>query len=555
MTNGESTDDGTADDDLHKTKVRPNGLAAHAQGFMAAQQMQGNGSGVPARAARGMLGQDTFEERDVYETLGYKKQLTVEHYWNRYLRQDLAKPIVEAPARKSWGEWPAVDDDDESEEQSEFEQAVSDLDELTDVNPLNALKRADILAGIGHFGVLVIGVADGEDMATPVSPGSVPDDPGEAIQYLTPLPEDAVDEIQPVTDGQSDRFGKPEFYQVDFNQGDRRRNSSLSPTIGSFGGAKLVHHSRVIHIPTEHTMESDLLGRPRLEACWNRLVDVEKLVGSTAEMAWRGADYGLVLNTDPDALASMSDNMYETWKDDVEDEAQAWYHGLQPYMRMAGMEVETLGGDMTDPTGAVQTQLKLISAATSIPIRILVGSERGELASSQDEAAWLGYVSDRQESYNSPVIFRAFIDRLREWDVLPDPSGGRYDVEWPELFELNELEQADVMAQKAQALSKGANALVTAEIMTPGEFRKEVLGWDAEVGSEAGEAVPSADVTPPVDPERDGTEPPADPGGDDPDDGEQPDTGPADDELDRLRDELDENDPQVVEMFKRLRSD
>ena len=49
------------------------------------------------------------------------------------------------------------------------------------------------------------------------------------------------------------------------------------------------------------------------------------------------------------------------------------------------MDVHELGGELQDPTGAIDNILKLISAGTGIPLRKLTGSERGELASTQDD--------------------------------------------------------------------------------------------------------------------------------------------------------------------------
>ena len=50
-------------------------------------------------------------------------------------------------------------------------------------------------------------------------------------------------------------------------------------------------------------------------------------------------------------------------------------------IRTQGMELNTLGGAVANPQGPLDVIIKLVSVASGIPIRILTGSERGELAS------------------------------------------------------------------------------------------------------------------------------------------------------------------------------
>jgi hypothetical protein len=97
-----------------------------------------------------------------------------------------------------------------------------------------------------------------------------------------------------------------------------------------------------------------------------------------------------------------------------------------------------------------------ISGGAGIPKRQLIGSERGELASSQDESNFLGTVAGRQEHDAEPGILRPVLDRLIATGVLPEPEGGSYTVEWPSLFELTEEEQSQVALNLAQALKNAA---------------------------------------------------------------------------------------------------
>src|SRR5207249_1155573 len=80
----------------------------------------------------------------------------------------------------------------------------------------------------------------------------------------------------------------------------------------------------------------------------------------------------------------------------------------------------------------------------------LFGNEAGELASSMDQATYYGMINERQEHFAEPQLVRAFIDKLLALHALPAPETGAYIVQWPTLFELTELEQADANLKRAQ---------------------------------------------------------------------------------------------------------
>lgn len=442
----------------------------------------------------GAAGSQFGGDRDLYDTLGYDKQIDIDQYWEKYLRQDIARTIVDAPAVTSWREMPDIEDDDDTENTTPFEDDVQTVVDAT--NALEHFKNVDRLAGIGHYGVLVIGFADGGDLSDEVQPAALPSDPEDAIAYMMPMAEDRVDRIDLVDDPTSPQFGMPAAYDIDFTQGN---TSEISATVSSLGKTRRVHASRVIHVPTENALQSKLMGRPRLEAVWNRLEDLAKVIGASAEMAWRGADYGLALNADAEAAAQMSPDQRRALNEDIEEEAQAYYHGLQPFLRLAGVDVERLGGETHDPSGITDELLKLIAGETGIPKRILTGSEQGELASTQDRATFLGRISERQQHYNEPVILRSWVDMLVQYGIVTSPTEDGYEANWPDLFELSEVEQAEVANKKASALSSAANAVMAAPIASEGEVRQELFGWGPELGSEVGET----GAPPPTDPRQD----------------------------------------------------
>jgi hypothetical protein len=465
---------------------------------------------------------ETFDgDRNLYDTLGYEETPTVTDYRQRYFRQDTARTIVDKPAKATWREAPELTDDDgDDDTQTGFERDVETL--FREHELLSRFEAVDRLAGIGHFGVLVLGFRDGKPLNEPVEPGSLagPSD----VAYLMPLGEDRVDSWALVEDETDERFGLPERYSIDFSRDDKYSERTTDDDI------REVHYSRVVHVPAGNTLDNQLFGRPRLEAVYNRLQDLEKVVGASAEYMWRAADYGLALKADPEHAGQLNEDQ----RDRLEDEIEAWYHDLQPFMRLSGMDVERLGGGETDPTGIVEQLLKLIAGETGIPQRILTGSERGELASTQDRASWLGRVAERQQNFAEPKILRATFDRFIEYGAVADPSDG-YDAAWPNLFELSEVERAEVAQKLAAALKQTRRQGSGEPVMSQGEVRAEIFGLDPELGSEVDidENLPEQGLP---DDARDMLPP------------DQREDGPPD-----PPDEVDEDDPEIQEQFELLR--
>jgi hypothetical protein len=60
-------------------------------------------------------------------------------------------------------------------------------------------------------------------------------------------------------------------------------------------------------------------------------------------------------------------------------------------------------------------------------------------------------IGQRQRAFAEPVLVRAFIDRLLDWQALPAPETRAYDVQWPTLYRQSEKEIADANLKRAQA--------------------------------------------------------------------------------------------------------
>jgi hypothetical protein len=122
----------------------------------------------------------------------------------------------------------------------------------------------------------------------------------------------------------------------------------------------------------------------------------------------------------------------------------------------------------------------MISAVKGIPVRILLGSEVGELASTQDRNSWLEKISGRREEYADPCIIRPFVDRCIKYGVLPEAKDD-YSVKWQDLFAMGDKEKADIGNTRATALkSYGTSGPSIESIIPPVAFYRYFLGLDED---------------------------------------------------------------------------
>jgi len=394
-------------------------------------------------------------DRDLYQALGYKSQLNFDDFFQRYKRQDIAKAVIDRPVKATWqGELELIESNEVDE--TEFEKAWRRLNR--DMGLKSRLSRLDRLTGIGRYGILLLGLDDAstsEAWQNPVKTGA------RKLFYVKPLSEDSAKINKYEERPSNERYGMPYLYEINVTDA----NSNNSKKI-------LVHYSRIIHV-TDNPLESDVFGTPRLEPIFNRLMDIEKVAGGDAEMFWRGARPGYHGKLDPDYQAT------QAFKDDLKAQVDEFEHNLRRILINEGVEMKALDQQVTDPSSHMDVQLKLISSETGIPVRILTGSERGELASSEDRSEWLSYIQTRREEHAEPCILRPVIDRFIDYGILPEPEE-EYSVHWSELFAQSEKMRVDIGKSRANAIAEYTRNPLAMEVVPPSVFMEKCLGFTSD---------------------------------------------------------------------------
>jgi hypothetical protein len=405
-----------------------------------------------------VLGKSFNGKRDLYDVLGYKTTPVFADYLAIYERDGLATRIVDAVSDETWREPPFLLDEgqestDAEDSPSELQKAFSELADRLDLYA--SFADLDAMCGIGRFSLLFLGMSG--DLKQPATSGG-------QLAYVTVYDEGQV-EIKGEDlnkDSQNERFGLPERYWICMDESKPTNKTE-------------VHWTRVIHV-MEGRGRSRLYGVPRLKKIFNRLYDLEKVVGSSSEAFWLMIYRGMAFTAKEGAkLPAEGTDEDKAMRQAMDD----YVNGLKRYIALDDMEANSLGGDAV--TGKEQFEMicSYLAGSTNIPQRILLGSERGELASSQDDSNFADYIKSRQTHFAEPRVLRPFIERMGNFGLLPVPE--KYVIEWPSLFTLNELEKADLAVKVAEALTTASNG--APDTIMPGKvFGKRYLNYVPQPG-------------------------------------------------------------------------
>lgn len=399
------------------------------------------------------MGQRFGGLRDYYEVFGYKKNLVYDDLLIKYIRQGLASRIVDAPAQALWDNPPLITSNND-----EWNAAWARM--VTKHAMWEAILRLDKLAGLGRYSCLLIGTNAPQSIDKP--PRSVSNEGKlRELLYFQAYSQKTA-EIKTINgDTSSSQYLLPETYTLyPFRQDD----VGLMTKIEGSMPATIAHYSRILHI-AENTLENQVYGTPRLERVFNDLDDMLKVSGGTAETYWTTSNRGMQVDIDKDMELTAAD------AEDLSEELDEYVHQMRRVIRTRGVKINNLGSDIPKPEETFNMLISLISGATGIPRRILIGAEAGQLASEQDRANWAERIVSRRKHFAEPVVIYPLISKLTNLGILPSGEDITVTVTWPDAYQLNPLELAQKAAQHARSMTNfaaGIDKLVKLKKGTPG---------------------------------------------------------------------------------------
>lgn len=349
----------------------------------------------------------------------------------------------------TWGDGFSIFDDPDPSNVTIFEQTIIDI--FSEHSLWEKILRADICSRLGRYGVLLIGAPGESDTELPHSSS------GSKLLYFLPLTErDAkIQETDLNTDRENPRYGMPEFYRIS------------SPELSNKSRELRTHYTRVIHF-ADGLLDSDLYGQPVLGPIFNRLMDRNKLIGGGAEAAWNLMDPGYHADINPEV------EYKEGEEDALRESVENMRHDLERFLVTRGVTLKQFASAVPDFSANSQHIIEEIAGTVGEPVGVLMGREKGDVASTQDRSNRTDRIYDRRNRSAYPRV-RTLIDRFIAYGYVPKPIGGKYDILPPEEDESTELEKSELVLKLAQANKAQSEADGTI-ILASNEIRDDIYG-------------------------------------------------------------------------------
>ncbi len=418
---------------------------------------------------RANLSRSLFNEnRDINFACGYPNFISIANYKAMYDRVGLANRVVRLAPEESWRVDPVITEEEKAAD-TDFEKDWKALQKEHHI--YSYLQRVDILSRIGRFGVLLIGISDGETLDKPVTnidenTGKVNKTPTEyELLYLRPFDESFVQIKLTETEISSPRFGFPKMYTIRFENTSNANITSVTRTMD-------VHWTRILHVADNREV-SEINGVPTQKPVYNRVLDYRKILGGSGEFFWKGAFPGYSFEINKDLKNPTLDAT------SIREEFKKYTDGTQRYLALEGVTAKSLAIQAVSPKEHVLAQLQSVALTLGIPLRILLGSEQAKLASVQDKETWNIRVARRQNQYLSPFMVEPMVQRLIDLGIIKAPKDG-FISSWPDLNAPTDKDKAEIGRIRAEALSKYIAGDISS-IMTFEDFLIHVLKLESEV--------------------------------------------------------------------------
>lgn len=429
---------------------------------------------------------------------GWPDRVAFNDTFKAYTRNGIAKAAVNKTIEKTWQTMPWLLEKARDGSEGTGKAKVKETPLEAELRKLFAklrfwqqLMTADRMSMVGAYGGVILRLADNRPWNEPVGTvtGRI-----NGLRGIIPAWEGQLTVSQWDTDERSPTYGEPLMYQFIESAIDVTGTTHMT----SAGRNVLIHPSRVVIWSEDATVR----GRSSLEAGFNDLIDLEKVKGAGGEGFYKNARSNPVITIDKDAvLKSVAQSMGTTIDgiaDAMEDEVRAYNAGFDKSLTMQGMTASVLQVQLPSPEHFFAAPLNSFAASMSIPVKILVGMQTGERASTEDANEWAQTNMSRRANETIPNILTV-VDRLVEVNVLP---AREWSIDWADLTEASMTDKvalADKMADVNVKMKDTGNLVFTDDEMRA-IADKEPLSEAQKKRDDVTEEDEAAAMTPTADP-------------------------------------------------------
>lgn len=412
-------------------------------------------------------GSFTGQKHDHYKDFGFPATVDFNLLYAMYTRNSLAKSAVDKTIRKTWQDlpWLLEKPRDGSEgavkKETRIEKAIRQ--HFTAIRFWSKVMEADRRSLVGAFGGVILRVADGKPTDKPLTKVR---NGLNALVDIIPFWEGQMKVTKWDTDQKSLTYGDPLEFQYDEGSFDARKNGTIKQNPGSLSRQLTIHPSRVVIWSQDGSMDCE----PALKAGINDLISIEKIVGAGGEGFWKNAKQAPILEMDKEAdILKMAKAMGVDPKniaDIMNDQVAGWQKGFDELLMVQGMTAKLPKVELPDPEHFFMNALQSFAASFDIPLKVLVGTQTGERAATEDASQWNQTCNFRRKNTVVPNILLV-IKRLENCGILKENP--EWFIDWTDLTESTMLDKID-RAGKMAKVNKDNGTLV----FLPTEIRAAV---------------------------------------------------------------------------------
>lgn len=363
---------------------------------------------------------------------GFPEQVTYENLYALYRRGGIAHGAVEKLVGKCWQTNPELiegDDADESKDETPWEKSAK---KVFTKRLWRAFAEADRRRLVGRYAGILLHINDSRKWDQPVVRGK-------SLKKVTIAWAGSLTVSQWVTDENSADYGQPKQWKY---------VESL-PNGGT--NQRFVHPDRVFILGD---YSNDAIGF--LEPGYNACVSLEKVEGGSGESFLKNAARQLNVNFEKEIdfnnLASLYGVSIDELQDKFNEVAGEMNRGNDVLMTTQGATVAPLVTAVADPSATYNVNLQTFAASVDIPVKVLVGMQTGERASTEDQKYFNARCQSRRgdlsfeiEDLSDKLIELKIIDAVSEktviWDDLNEQTGTEKLANAKTMAEINQTSQ------------------------------------------------------------------------------------------------------------------
>lgn len=408
------------------------------------------------------------------EDFGWPNYPVFEDLYALYKRNGIARALVQRPVQKTWQDNPWLLEGEPPHKETEAERRIRQRFE--ELQFWCKLASADEKSRVGEYAGIILRFADNKSFDQPVTtvPGGI-----NGLVELIPVFEKQLEPSNWDTDPQSPNYGQPLMYQF---------NESAIPNHVDQPRSFMVHPDRV-HIWSH---DGSVNGASVLEAPLNALLDYEKVRGAGGAGFWKNSKNAPIFNATSDRGSVVQDTAaamgltVEEFMTKFSEQVEDFNRLFDSSLITQNMEATFPQVSMPDPEQFLMGPLKEAAASEMIPLKILMGSQSGERASTEDANEWAETNMARREHLAKPNIMR-LINKLVRVGVL---LARDYYLDWSDLTE-SSVDEKIARAEKMANINKALIGAGMEQLPFTTDEIREAVGYEPfKVERTVGEELP-----------------------------------------------------------------